>query len=161
MLSSAQNFPSLVTLRLNLRAHFHGDRLNMAHRKWVPRCVSDFVPNKPLQVVDVLPWNLDIFVKDKDLDLDDPWGSSELDQLWTEADRALAGCGGMKRLSVYSPRDEVHVQRNPWNPEQLHLLLPASSKKGILHSERNTCRLFGSPRPRANISVDSRFMAGI
>jgi len=151
MLPKAPNFPSLVTLRVNLRSHFHGDHLQIEHRKWVPKCLSQFIPSKPLQVVEILPWNLDIFVKHKSLD--DPQGTSELDQLWAEADRTLAGCGGLKRFSVYSPRDEVHVHRNPWHPEQLHFLLPISSIKGILHSESNPGVLLRSPRPRANMNA--------
>ena len=108
--------------------------MQIEHRTWVPRFLAEFTPNKPLRVIEVLPWDLDIFVKEQDPD--DPEHTTELHHLWEEADRSLSR--GLKRFTLYSPRENKHIPKDPWHPEQLHSLLPILSSKGILHFEQNT-----------------------
>jgi len=136
MLSNAPQFPSLVTLRISLRAHFRSDRLTVDHRKWVPRCLSEFVPNKTLRVIEIIPWDLGILVKAKESD--NPQEKAELEGFWAEADRGLSGCGGLERFTIHPPRGVEATSVDRWNREQLRTLLPISMSKGVVHFEQKT-----------------------
>jgi len=73
------NFLKLASLRIHLRALVNYgvcivDRIN---RQWLPRCLAEFIPNKPLlRTIEVLPWDLDLLVKAADSD--DPQEMAEL-----------------------------------------------------------------------------------
>jgi len=132
-------FPNLTTLRIHFQAIvLYGTWIvEMNHRRWVPRCLAEFIPNKPLlRVIEILPWDIEILTKTKESD--DPQEKAELERFWAEADQSLSGCGRLERFTVHRPHDERTVPVDGWKPEQLQSLLPISMSKGIVHFEENT-----------------------